>query len=277
LHPSPAFLERVEDLNETSVVVRVTHGETSLLLVGDIEAEAETALLASGLDPVSWLKIAHHGSLSSSSPAWVAALQPQIAVASSGVRNRYRHPRPQVVSRFMRQGTRVFRTDRRGTVQLRSDGRHVRWRSWLPDQGWTRWSTLNPGGTMDTDTFQSSRWTAGNCLFPDRMHLEDNHVVYEKNGLIKRDKENIRFEQISSVSVRRGWFFALLVLETTGGTRPITLNGLWASEAEAARAALSHRIEDKKTSVEDRMLGVLEEQTALLRRIATAVEAGGPG
>ena len=129
---------------------------------------------------------------------------------------------------------------------------------------------------MDTDSFQSSRWTAGNIFFPDRMRLEGNHVVYEKNGLIKRDKENIRFEQISSVSVRRGWFYAILVLETTGGTRPIVLNGLWAGEAEAARAALSHRIEHKKTSAEDRVLGLLEEQTALLRRIAAAVERQPP-
>jgi hypothetical protein len=126
---------------------------------------------------------------------------------------------------------------------------------------------------MDDLTFQSSRWTAGNIIFPDRMIVESTHVLYEKNGLVKRDKETIRFEQISSVSVRRGWFFAVLVLETTGGTRPIVLNGLWAGEAEAARASLSHRIEEKNTSAEDRMLSLMEEQTVLLRRIATAVES----
>ena len=128
---------------------------------------------------------------------------------------------------------------------------------------------------MDDLTFQSSRWTAGNVFFPDRMLVEGTHVLYQKNGLIKRDKETIRFEQISSVSVRRGWFFALLVLETTGGTRPIVLNGLWAGDAEAARAALTHRIEEKTTSVEDKMLALMEEQTVLLRRIAAAVESRG--
>ncbi len=107
------------------------------------------------------------------------------------------------------------------------------------------------------------------------MLVEGTHVLYQKNGLIKRDKETIRFEQISSVSVRRGWFFALLVLETTGGTRPIVLNGLWAGDAEAARAALTHRIEEKTTSVEDKMLALMEEQTVLLRRIAAAVESRG--
>ncbi len=125
---------------------------------------------------------------------------------------------------------------------------------------------------MNDLSFQSSRLTAGNVFFPDRMIVEATHVLYEKNGLIKRDKETIRFEQISSVSVRRGWFFALLVLETTGGSRPIVLNGLWAGDAEAARSSLSHRIEEKKTSVEDRMLALMEEQTVLLRRIAAATE-----
>ncbi len=103
------------------------------------------------------------------------------------------------------------------------------------------------------------------------MIVETNHVLYEKNGLIKRDKETIRFEQISSVSVRRGWFFANLVLETTGGTRPIVLNGLWAGEAEGARVTLSHRIEEQRASVEERVIDLMEEQADLLRQIASAI------
>ncbi len=129
---------------------------------------------------------------------------------------------------------------------------------------------------MEMLTFQSSRWTAGNVFFPDRVTLEENHVLYQKNGIIKRDKETIQFEQISSVSVRRGWFFALLVLETTGGTRPIVLNGLWASEAEAARTALMARIHERQVSLEDRVLGLLEEQNQLLKRLVVAAESGSP-
>jgi competence protein ComEC len=275
LHPSPSFLARVDGLNETSVVMRVQHLETVLLLTGDIEEQGEAALLMAGIGPVDWIKVPHHGSLTSSSPDLLAALRPRIAVASSGVENRYRHPRPEIVSRYLRIGARFLRTDSLGTVQLQSDGHQQSWRCWQPGRGWSRWSILGQGGPLDTIMFQSSRWTAGNILFPDRMRLEGNHVIYEKNGLIKRDKETIRFEQISSVSVRRGWFFALLVLESTGGTRPVVLNGLWAGDAEAARLALSARIEDKQASLEDRVLGLLEEQTDLLRRIAAAVEGGG--
>ncbi len=276
LHPSLEFLERIDDLNEASVVLRITHGQTDLLLTGDIEERGEEALLRGDISPVDWLKIPHHGSLTSSAPALVAALAPRVAVACSGVENRYRHPRPEVVSRYLRQGAQVLRTDTQGTVQLRSDGRRESWRSWRPGQGWSSWSTLEPGGSMEMLTFQSSRWTAGNVFFPDRVTLEENHVLYQKNGIIKRDKETIQFEQISSVSVRRGWFFALLVLETTGGTRPIVLNGLWASEAEAARTALMARIHERQVSLEDRVLGLLEEQNQLLKRLVVAAESGSP-
>jgi len=142
LHPTPDFLENEEDLNEASVVLRVAHGDTALLLTGDIEARAEAALVASDLAPVSWLKVPHHGSLTSSSSALIAALQPRVAVASSGVDNRYRHPRPAVVSRYLRAGARFLRTDTLGTIQLRSDGSHETWRSWQPGRGWSAWRTL---------------------------------------------------------------------------------------------------------------------------------------
>ncbi len=116
--------------------------------------------------------------------------------------------------------------------------------------------------------FQSSRLTAGNLLFPDRVIVEEHHVLYEKNGIVRRDKETIRYEQISSVSVRRGLLFAWLVIETTGGSRPIVVNGLWAGEAEAARAAIAARIEHRGSSWQERVLALLEEQVRLLRRLA---------
>ena len=118
--------------------------------------------------------------------------------------------------------------------------------------------------------FQSSRLTAGNFLFPDRMVISETYVLYEKNGIVQRDKETIQFDQIASVSVRRGWFFAMLVLETTGGSRPIVLNGLWAAEAEVARSMLVNQIETRRVSVEDRVIGLLEEQNSLLRRLVEA-------
>ncbi len=142
LHPSMEFLAGEEDLNEGSLVLRVQHGQTSLLLTGDIESAGEAALLAAGVPQTSWLKVPHHGSLTSSSPALIAALAPRVVVASSGVDNRFRHPRPAVVGRYWRAGARVLRTDTHGTVQLHSDGRQERWRHWLPGQGWSSWRTL---------------------------------------------------------------------------------------------------------------------------------------
>jgi len=276
LHPTPAFLEVQDDANEVSVVLRIQHGATVLLLMGDVEEAAERALLQGPLGPVSWLKVPHHGSLTSSSQGLVARTRPRVAVVPVGPGNRFRHPRPEVLSRYGRTGARVLRTDLHGTVRLRSDGLRESWRSWLPGRGWSPWrtvATLPPGGPMSEHrVWQSSRWTAGNLVFPDRLRLEDDHAVYEKNGLFKRSRETIRFDQISSVSIRRGWFFAYLMIETTGGTRPIVLSGLWAGDAEQARLSMHGLIQTHATSWEDRVMAELESQTVLLERIAAAVE-----
>ncbi len=142
LHPAPSFLQAHDDVNETSVVLRVTHGRSSLLLTGDVERAGEAALVAGGLDHVSWLKVAHHGSRTSSTEEFVDAVRPRVAVAQSGIDNRFRHPRPAIVSRWRRAGAQVLRTDTHGTIELRSDGMVETWRHWLPGPGWSPWRTL---------------------------------------------------------------------------------------------------------------------------------------
>ena len=78
--------------------MRIAWRDVSFLLTGDIEAKAERELLASGIDIQSTaLKVAHHGSTTSSSPAFLAAVRPSVAVVSSGKDNVFGHPAPQVV------------------------------------------------------------------------------------------------------------------------------------------------------------------------------------
>jgi len=139
LLPTPTLLAVTDDLNEGSIVFRLAHGETSVLFTGDIEHLGETALLPLA-EPVSWLKVAHHGSRTSSTPALIDRLAPRAAVASCGRSNRYGHPAPEVARRF--HPARLFRTDRDGTVQLRSDGRDESWRTWRPGMGWSEWRPL---------------------------------------------------------------------------------------------------------------------------------------
>ncbi|MBN1939346.1 MAG: DNA internalization-related competence protein ComEC/Rec2 [Candidatus Aminicenantes bacterium] len=115
-----------ESDNDSSVVLRLVHGTTAALLTGDIGRTVEADILASGEDIRSQvLKAPHHGSNSSSSEEFLAAVGPENAVISAGRGNHYGLPHPDVLSRYERLGARIFRTDLHGAVEFRSDGR--RW------------------------------------------------------------------------------------------------------------------------------------------------------
>jgi competence protein ComEC len=115
------------DDNNNSVVLRATWGEAGFLLTGDVEAEAERLLLASGqpLD-ADVLKVAHHGSGGSSTAAFLAAVDPLYAVISVGADNRFGHPQAAVLERLGAAGdVTVLRTDEVGTVEFFTDGRQM--------------------------------------------------------------------------------------------------------------------------------------------------------
>jgi competence protein ComEC len=116
--PSPA------PHNNDSLVVRVRHGAHSFLLTGDIERVVENRLLDEGrLQPTDVLKVAHHGSRTSSSAALLQTLRPAFAVISAGYLNSYRFPHPDVVARLRGLPAAVYRTDHFGFVTIRTDGR----------------------------------------------------------------------------------------------------------------------------------------------------------
>jgi competence protein ComEC len=108
--------------NEDSIVLDVAFGEVHLLLTGDVLGEAEDAL---EVPRALVVKVAHHGSRSSSRPAFVARASPRLALISAGARNPFGHPHPDVVERYRRAGALVLRTDRDGTLEVATDGRAV--------------------------------------------------------------------------------------------------------------------------------------------------------
>jgi competence protein ComEC len=110
-------------LNDSSLTLRLGLGAFAALLTGDIESRAERALLAAPSRlRADVLKVPHHGSRTSSTPAFVDAVRPRIAVISVGADNRYRLPSPEVEARYRARGACVLRTDVCGAVTVESDG-----------------------------------------------------------------------------------------------------------------------------------------------------------
>ena len=112
------------DPNDASLVLKLTMGEVSFLLTGDIEEDGEAALLRSEVDlGATVLKVPHHGGRTSSGDAFVRAVAPAVAVVSVGEENRFGHPSPAVLGRL--DGALLLRTDLHGTVRLSTDGERL--------------------------------------------------------------------------------------------------------------------------------------------------------
>ena len=119
LHPAEAnYTNPKLKPNDLSCVLRVANAAGSALLTGDIEARTEADLVRRSGESlhVSVLVVPHHGSRTSSTPAFIAAVQPDVAVFTPGYRNRFRHPRPEIVERYAAAGVTSYRTDYDGAL-----------------------------------------------------------------------------------------------------------------------------------------------------------------
>lgn len=115
--------------NNASLVMRLVYGEVSFLLTADIEAEAEEALITSGAVVQSTvLKVAHHGSKTSSTAAFLEAVAPSISVISAGANNQHGHPHAEVVDRLDDYGP-VLTTADSGSISIETDGTNL----WVDD------------------------------------------------------------------------------------------------------------------------------------------------
>ena len=109
--------------NDDSLVMRLTDGAESLLLAGDIERPSERKILAEEQPVnVNFLKVAHHGSKTSTTDPFLSAAHPAFAAISVGRDNIFGHPSPEVTERLEAAGVRVYRTDRDGAITASTDG-----------------------------------------------------------------------------------------------------------------------------------------------------------
>jgi competence protein ComEC len=118
-----AVLGEKTGVNEMSVVIKIDYGEFGALLTGDISEVEEKKMLDEGiLSDVDVLKVAHHGSKYSSSAEFLEEVKPEEAVIMVG-KNSYGHPTDEVLGRLKDVGSRVWRTDSQGQVEVVSDGK----------------------------------------------------------------------------------------------------------------------------------------------------------
>lgn len=119
-------LDSYSDVNDTSIVLMVQFGQTRFLLTGDMEREAETDLLESGVDlKADVLKVGHHGSYSSTSYLFLRTVAPKHAVISCGRGNSYGHPHEEPLSRLRDADVTVYRTDELASIIATSDGTNI--------------------------------------------------------------------------------------------------------------------------------------------------------
>ncbi len=120
--------ENTESINNEAIALFLTIDRVRFLLMSDLEEPAELALLQQHLlSRVDVLKVAHHGSKTSSSSLFLEKVLPEIAVISSGRENHYGHPHREALERLKQVIKHLFRTDLTGTIELHTDGRSVMW------------------------------------------------------------------------------------------------------------------------------------------------------
>jgi competence protein ComEC len=139
LGPDSAWTASLDDPNLASTIALVRAGRVRFLLVGDAERPEEDWLVDRYGDSLhaDVLKVGHHGSSTSSSDEFLEAVRPSVALVSVGLGNSYGHPSPAVMAALAARGAQVLRTDRLGTVVVRTDGEHL-----LVDANGETWEPL---------------------------------------------------------------------------------------------------------------------------------------
>jgi len=127
LAPAAGWADTLRDPNEASVVVRLRVGSVAMLMTGDAEGGEERWLVAHAANALraDVLKVAHHGSRTSSTSEFLDAVRPRLALISVGAGNMYHHPSADVVRALAAKGAITLRTDYSGTIVVRTDGRRI--------------------------------------------------------------------------------------------------------------------------------------------------------
>ena len=112
------------DLNNTSIVLKLTYQDISILLTGDATSETEKKILNKDINSTV-LKVGHHGSKYSSTESFLKKVNPKYAIISVGKNNIYNHPAPTTINKLEKLNTKIYRTDQDGTILLETNGHNI--------------------------------------------------------------------------------------------------------------------------------------------------------
>jgi competence protein ComEC len=124
MSPAADYRPGANATNDDSLVLHIAFGQTSVLLEGDAQIESEQQMLSQGLHS-DLLKVGHHGSRTSTSPHFLAAVSPSYAVISVARHNPYGHPKMEILQRLQDQHIRTFRTDALGATSFYLNGKSL--------------------------------------------------------------------------------------------------------------------------------------------------------
>ena len=182
LHSNPD----ADDLNNTSVVLRLAYGNVAFLFTGDVEAAAELDMLSTVRDRLkaTILKVAHHGSHTSSTAEFLAAVQPRIAVYSAGRDNNYGHPHRETIQALQRVRAVVYGTDEHGTIVIVTDGVDYRIQT-----GYDRPPTTAPASPGSDSSSQNTTQSDRDCS--DFATQAEAQAFFLANGGPARDPHRL--------------------------------------------------------------------------------------
>jgi len=131
LHPDSLYAMSEGKLNNVSLVMKLVYGGASFLFTGDVEeGGAREVITYDELSHTTVLKVAHHGSYSSTPKSFLDVVKPEYAVISVGERNIFKHPSEEVVKRIRESGIKLLRTDIEGAIWFKTNGRRIWKHNW---------------------------------------------------------------------------------------------------------------------------------------------------
>ena len=230
LNPGPQYSD---DLNENSVVLKISYGEISFLLMGDAGLETEENLMNAGYDLDSdILKVGHHASRSGSGEAFISAVSPEISVIEVGADNEYGHPHPEILERLQKV-SRVYRTDLDGSIVVTTDGSaytvtaQKTGREEVIETGTAGSGTDSSSASITTKETEPGETESENWIREAGLEEADPEEVEAEASDISSSAESMVY--VSDLSLQDEW-----VEITNKGSSPISLKG-WKIEDDGSK------------------------------------------